>query len=53
MPGKAAIDAVHVAIAAAHGVDLLVTWNCTPIVNAAVREKIEDVRLELRVEEDE
>ena len=66
MPSKAAIDAVHVAIAAAHGVDFLVTWNCTHIANAAVREKIEAVcrsagfrppiictPLELRVEEDE
>ena len=41
MPSKAALDAVHVAIAATHGVDFLVTWNCTHIANASVREKIE------------
>jgi len=65
MPKKAAIDAAHVAIAATNGVDFLVTWNCTQIANAAVREKIEAVcraagfrppvictPLELRVEED-
>ena len=65
MPSKAAIDAAHVAIAATHGIDFLVTWNCTHIANAAVREKIEAVcraagfrppvictPLELRVEED-
>jgi hypothetical protein len=39
MPSKTAIDAVHVAIAATHGVDFLVTWNCTHIANAVVREK--------------
>jgi len=66
MPSNAAIDAVHVAIAAAHGVDFLVTWNCTHIANAVVREKIEAVcrtagfrppvictPLELSVEEDQ
>ena len=65
MLSKAAIDAAHVAIAATHGIDFLVTWNCTHIANAAVREKIEAVcraagfrppvictPLELRVEED-
>ena len=65
IPRKAAIDAAHVAIAATHGVDFLVTWNCTHIANAAVREKIEAVcraarfrppvictPLELRAEED-
>ena len=65
MPSKAAIDAAHVAIAATHGIDFLVTWNCTHIANAAVREKIEAVcraagfrppvictPLELRAEED-
>ena len=66
IPSVAAIDAVHVAIAATHGVDFLVTWNCTHIANAVVREKIEAVcraagfrppvictPLELRVEEDQ
>lgn len=43
MPPKAAIDAVHVAIAATHGADFLLTWNCTHIANAAIREKIEAV----------
>ena len=66
MPSKAAIDAAHVAIATTHGVDFLVTWNCTHIANAAVREKIEAVcraagfrppvictPLELQVEEEQ
>lgn len=65
MPSKAAIDAAHVAIAATHGVEFLMTWNCTHIANAVVRGKIEAVcrqagfrppvictPLELRLEED-
>ena len=34
MPSKAAIDAVHVAMATVHGIDYLMTWNCTHIANA-------------------
>lgn len=41
LPAKAEIDAYHVAIAAVHGVDFLLTWNCTHIANAATRPKIE------------
>lgn len=33
MPAKAYVDAVHVAVAAAHGIDYLLTWNCTHIAN--------------------
>jgi predicted nucleic acid-binding protein len=43
MPAKAAIDAVHVAIATAHSVDFLLTWNCAHIANATMRPKIEAV----------
>lgn len=41
LPVKAEIDAYHVAIAAVHGVEFLLTWNCTHIANAATRPKIE------------
>jgi predicted nucleic acid-binding protein len=41
LPRKAAIDAVHIALAAVHGVDFLLTWNCTHIANAALRPRIE------------
>jgi len=34
LPPKAARDALHIAIAAAHGIDFLVTWNCSHIANA-------------------
>ena len=34
LPAKAAADAQHVALAAAAGVDYLLTWNCRHIANA-------------------
>jgi len=40
-PAKAALDALHVALAVVHGMDFLLTWNCTHIANAAVRPQIE------------
>jgi hypothetical protein len=43
MPPKAAVDAAHVAIATVHGLDYLLTWNCTHIANAANRPGIEKV----------
>jgi len=33
-PRKAATDAAHIAIAAVHGMDFLLTWNCVHIANA-------------------
>jgi len=41
IPSKAAIDAVHVAIAAVHGLEFLLTWNCKHIANAVMRPRIE------------
>jgi predicted nucleic acid-binding protein len=35
IPRKAATDAAHIAVAAVHGMDFLVTWNCVHIANAA------------------
>lgn len=43
VPPTAAEDAAHVAIAAANGVDYLVTWNFRHIANAAMRSRIERV----------
>ena len=43
LPERAAVDALHVAIAAVHGVDYLLTWNCTHIANATLRDPIEYV----------
>jgi hypothetical protein len=41
MPIKAIADSLHVATAAFHGIDFLMTWNCAHIANA---ERIETVR---------
>jgi hypothetical protein len=43
MPPKAIVDAAHVAIATVHGLDFLLTWNCTHIANATMRPHIESV----------
>ena len=41
LPQKAEADAYHVAIAVIHGIEYLLTWNCTHIANAHTRPKIE------------
>lgn len=41
IPHAAAADAAHIAIAAANGVEYLVTWNFRHIANAAMRVRIE------------
>ena len=47
LPAKAEIDALHIAISAIHGIEYLLTWNCTHIANAIMRPKIEYIcRLE-------
>lgn len=35
LPAKARIDALHIACAAYHRVQILLTWNCTHIANPA------------------
>jgi len=41
LPNRAAIDALHIALAASHGMDYLLTWNSTHIANAEFRPKVE------------
>jgi hypothetical protein len=41
IPVKAAGDAAHVALAAVHGMDFLLTWNCKHINNATLKRRIE------------
>ncbi len=43
IPPKAAPDAVHIAIAAVHGMDFLLTWNCRHIANAAIVDQVRRV----------
>ena len=37
LPERATADALHIATAAAHGMDYLLTWNCTHIANVTLR----------------
>lgn len=41
LPKKAAVDAFHVAIATVNAMDYLLTWNCTHLANATLRNKVE------------
>ncbi len=43
MPTKAYVDALHVAVAASHGIDYLLTWNCTHIANPTMRGRVEAI----------
>jgi predicted nucleic acid-binding protein len=43
IPRVAEVDAVHVALAAVHGLDYLLTWNCKHIANATKRVEIEEL----------
>lgn len=43
IPLKAADDAIHIAVAAIHGVDYLLTWNCRHIDNAETKPLIRKV----------
>ncbi|MBX3362575.1 MAG: type II toxin-antitoxin system VapC family toxin [Phycisphaeraceae bacterium] len=46
LPRRAAIDALHIAIAAANNVQYLLTWNCSHIANAVHRPGIQSVCVE-------
>jgi hypothetical protein len=37
IPEKAEIDALHISVAANHGMDYLLTWNCKHIANAEMQ----------------
>ena len=43
VPRAAETDALHIAIAAAGGMEYLLTWNCRHIANAQIRGKIEEL----------
>jgi hypothetical protein len=40
IPKKKLIDALHISVAAVHGIDYLLTWNCSHIANAEMRTDI-------------
>lgn len=41
LPAKAGADALHIAVAAVHGVEYLLTWNSKHIANAEFRPRVE------------
>ena len=41
LPPQAAADALHIATAACHGMEYLLTWNSTHIANAEYRARVE------------
>lgn len=43
IPEKARADSYHLALAAWHGMDFLVTWNCTHINGAVARFKYQEI----------
>ena len=43
IPQKAENDALHIAIAAVHGIEFLATWNCKHIANAVTLPLVYDV----------
>ena len=43
LPEKAAIDALHISVAAVNGMEYLLTWNCKHIANPSMRPQIERI----------
>ena len=46
IPEKAQADTYHLAIASWHGMNFLVSWNCTHIVNGHIKMLIEEINAE-------
>ena len=40
IPMKSSTDAGHIAVATRHGIDFIITWNCTRIANAEILSRI-------------
>ncbi|MCP3963211.1 MAG: type II toxin-antitoxin system VapC family toxin [bacterium] len=43
IPASAQADALHVAVAAVHGIDYLLTWNCRHIDNATMKPRMRSI----------
>lgn len=43
LPQHAQVDALHIAVAAVHGINFLLTWNCAHIANAVLQPSIEAI----------
>jgi len=43
LPRKATRDAIHIAVASVHCIDILLTWNCRHIANATIMREIRKI----------
>ena len=43
LPAEATRDAIHIAVSSVHGIDILLTWNCKHIANAAIMKELRTV----------
>ena len=46
IPQEAADDALHIALAAVHGMDFLLTWNCKHLANAQLLGAVSEILLQ-------
>ena len=49
LPRKAALDALHIGVTAANGIDILLTWNCAHIANPFMQPQINAACVEFGV----
>lgn len=49
LPKRAALDALHIALAATNGIDILLTWNCAHIANPFMQPQISAACVEFGV----
>lgn len=49
IPEKAKVDAFHLAVAVWHGMDYLLSWNCTHIASGRVRRILAEVNERLGI----
>ena len=40
LPEQAARDAVYIAVSSVHSIDILLTWNCRHLANAAIMKEL-------------
>ena len=43
LPQQATRDAIHIAVSSVHAIDILLTWNCRHIANAAIMKEIRTI----------
>jgi len=43
LPQRATRDAVHIAVSSVHRIDILLTWNCQHIANAAIMKELGEI----------